>query len=99
MANDDAWQAGLDIGSGKNKKSKKKPNKNRADKDGPTSGAASGGGNPYSILKYLPLKHSGGKVKKTGAYRLKRGETVLTKTQMKSMRGKKSARKRVSGKA
>lgn len=33
-----------------------------------------------------PSYHRGGKVRKTGPARLKKGETVLTKTQMRKMR-------------
>lgn len=36
----------------------------------------------------LPVMHKGGTVRKTGAYRLKRGERVLTKKQQKRMIGK-----------
>ena len=94
---------------GKKKKHKKKGD---ADKQGKNTGttAASGGGNPWSILSYLPKifsggkGHSGGKVAQTGTYRLRKGELVLTKAQQKKVgikqRGKnKVAHKRVSGKA
>jgi hypothetical protein len=102
MANDDAWQAGIDIAN--NKKHNRK-GKNSADKQGGSTGTAgaSGGGNPWSILSYLPRLHKGGRVKKTGGYLLRKGEIVLTKKQQKSVGikqgGKKSTRKRVSGKA
>ena len=105
MANDDAWQAGLDIASGKNGGHKKKKKGNADKRAGKgkaastASGAKSGGGNPFSILHYLPKLHKGGKVKKTGAYRLRKGETVVTAKQMKAVHGKKTTRKRVSGKA
>jgi hypothetical protein len=37
-----------------------------------------------------PMMHSGGTVKRTGEYRLRKGERVMTKGQMKKMRGRKS---------
>jgi hypothetical protein len=44
----------------------------------------------------LDSYHSGGKVRKTGPARLKKGETVITKTQMKEIKrkGKKRGKKR-----
>ncbi len=99
MANDAAWQAGIDLGktSKYNRKNKRSGDKgNDASTASAAKGAAGGGGNPWSILSYLPKLHGGGKVRKTGAYRLKRGETVVTAKQMKTLRGKKSTRKRVA---
>ncbi len=109
MANDDAWQAGVDIAtSNKDRRKKKGAEK---DKNGAKTGAAGaqdaasgGGGNKWSILSYLPKLHSGGRVKKTGAYRLRKNEIVLTKGQQKTVGikqgGKKNApRKKVARKA
>ena len=58
--------------------------KKRGKKGG--SGGSSGGGNTDD--PGAPSYHSGGKVRKTGLARLKKGETVMTKGQMKKMRGK-----------
>ena len=107
MANDDAWQAGIDIASkhGDTKRAKKSAGKS-AQTVGAGAAQSGGGGkkNPWSILSYIPLKHSGGKVRKTGPYRLKKGERVLTATQQKSLglkkkRAKKSQNKRTITKA
>ena len=48
-----------------------------------------------SYTKKVPKYHSGGVVRKTGLARLRKGETVLTKTQMKDKKlgGKKSPAK------
>ncbi len=99
MANDAAWQAGVDIAQGK----KKKQTKIGSDKD-----TSDGKNKVGGLLGYMGKKigklHSGGTVKKTGNYRLRKGERVLTVAQQKSAGlkkvGKKNthARKRVAGK-
>ena len=43
-------------------------------------------------------KHSGGKVTKTGPYRLRKGEIVLTVGQQKAAGLKKTAKKKSTGK-
>lgn len=96
MANDEAWSSGWSQGEGAAQKRKDKKNKQK-DSQSNSSGSASGGGNPYSILSYLPKLHSGGKVKKTGAYRLKKGELVMTSTQQKSAGLKKYGKKKTAG--
>jgi hypothetical protein len=106
MASDEAWQAGVDIATGAKDKKKKKytgmSKKKMGGKDD-SSGEKTASGNPYSILSYLPKLHHGGKVKKTGNYRLRKKEVVLTVAQQKKAGllkkgGKKTARKRVAGK-
>lgn len=59
------------------------------------SGQASSGSSGHAEPE-LESYHSGGKVRKTGPARLKKGETVLTKGQMKEMKrkGKKRGKKR-----
>jgi hypothetical protein len=50
------------------------------------------GGESGSVGGDIAALHSGGKVRKTGSYRLRKGETVMTKGQVKRMkrgRGKK----------
>jgi hypothetical protein len=99
MADDAAWQAGVDIGT--EKKSQKKKN-------------GSSGNGKKEILGDLtsktpnpsdntPKLHKGGRVKRTGNYRLRKKEVVLTVAQQKAAgikRGKKksSVRKRVASK-
>jgi hypothetical protein len=161
MANDDAWQAGIDIAT-KNKKKKEDKKKNSQGSNGKGSSGSSGSsssgplGGLQSTIKSLmgfgggstsssgtgkshkkkgdtgtqkdgtsksdnaspkPDKftmsnpptlgqmHSGGKVKKTGNYRLRKKEIVLTATQakaagIKGAKGKKKSvsRKRISSK-
>lgn len=105
MANDAAWQSGTDIAESSKYRRKKKSGEGKGKNSGPTSGAAmNASGNPYNILNYLPKLHKGGSVKKTGNYRLKKGEKVLTGPQQKRAglkKGgkKKHAKKRVAGKA
>ena len=86
---------------GANKKSNKKNSKDDKSNKGASDSASSAksGGNPWSILSYIPKLHKGGKVRKTGVYRLKKGEKVITASQEKSCvkkRGKKSNRKVIS---
>jgi hypothetical protein len=93
MANADAFNSGFDAGMGK--KSKKKKGKGDGNSEliqQPT---------PATIAN--PMRHSGGKIRKTGDYRLRKGERVLTIAQQKAVgikKGKKKAhgRKRVAGK-
>jgi len=49
------------------------------------------------IVSPISNLHSGGKVKKTGPYRLRKGELVLTISQQKAAGLKKSWKKKVSG--
>ena len=104
MANDQAWQAGMDIAQGKKDKKTWKPT---GEGDAPKK---KGGGFGKKLLHVLsPIsnigsKHKGGSVKKTGNYRLKKGEKVLTGPQQKRAglkKGgkKKHAKKRIAGKA
>jgi len=110
MANQDAWQSGWDKGTATANKNKKKTDdtgdKDEKKKSSKKGSGSSSSGNPWSILNYIPKLHNGGKVKKTGNYRLRKKEVVLTATQakaagIKGAQGKKKtgARKRVSGKA
>lgn len=101
MANDDAWSSGWSQGDNAAQKRKDKPKKQKNDKNtGGTEDTVTGlSGNPYSILSYLPKLHSGGKVKKTGAYRLKKNEVVLTSTQAKAAGIKKGSKKTGSKKS
>ena len=74
---------------------------NQAEKEGNESGAkmkdnATSG--PMGALgKLMGSKHSGGKVTKTGPYRLRKGEIVLTVGQQKAA-GLKTAKKKSTGK-
>jgi hypothetical protein len=101
MANDAAWQAGVDIAQGNKKGKKDQETKKLGDdkdssKDDSSGNKKSGGmlglmGKGASSLgKQLGMKHSGGMVKKTGNYRLRKGERVLTVTQQKAVGLKKS---------
>jgi hypothetical protein len=47
-----------------------------------------------SAYKVIPKLHKGGRVPKTGNYRLKQGEIVLNKTQQTQLRKAKSAKTR-----
>ena len=99
MANDAAWQAGVDIAT-KNKDKNKDKKKDKKDGKGDQPASGGGGGNPYSILNYLPKLHKGTKrVKKTGPYIIKKGEAVLTSKQQKKAGLKTgSIKKRVASK-
>ncbi len=102
MANDAAWQAGVDIAS-KHKDDKK--NKGSWGNFGQTQQPKeSGWKKAMHVLFPISNFDKGGKVKKTGVYKLKKGERVLTVAQQKAhglkKGGKKKAtsRKRVSSK-
>jgi hypothetical protein len=96
MANDDAWSAGWAQGSGAAQKRKDKKDKTKTEKPKQFSGSL----DPSTLASF----HKGGTVKKTGPYRLRKGEKVLTIQQQKSAglknTGKKKAsyRKRVASK-
>ncbi len=97
MANEAAWTSGWQQGSDQSKKDKDKKDQSNQGKP------QSSGGNPWSILSYLPRLHKGGKVKRTGGYLLRKGEIVLTPKQaqkhgIKSGRKKSHGHKRVSAK-
>lgn len=84
MANDDAWSSGWQQGAGAAQKKKDKKAQGGASKSGiaPTGDMS------------LPKLHSGGKVKKTGNYRLRKGEAVLTIGQQKEVGIKKDGKKK-----
>jgi len=84
MANDDAWASGWSQGAGAAQKKKDKK----------ALAPAKAGIAPTGDLGGLPKLHSGGKVKKTGNYRLRKGEAVLTVTQQKEAGIKKSGKKK-----
>jgi hypothetical protein len=107
MANDDAWQAGIDIaaqrqgkqgqqGQGKEQKQKlSKPVGQVTTSDGQTLTPSA----PMKLSNY----HKGGKVKKTGPANLRKGEIVMTAKQqqkagLKKGKKKASAKKRVASK-
>ena len=80
MANVDAFNQGFDAGMGKTDQKKKKSTKDNNTNSGPVSQP----GYDFSSRYAMPKLHKGGKVKRTGAYRLKKGEIVLTAVQAKS---------------
>ena len=104
MANTDAWSSGWQKGTDVAQKNKNKgQGKGKQGGTGAPAGGTAGGGNPYSILSLLPKLHKGGKVKKTGPYRLRKGEIVLTAEQqkehgLKKGKGKATGRKRMASK-
>ncbi len=88
MANDEAWQAGMDIAS-------KRKNKKNGKGNLLVQASADKMASPKSFKK-------GGKVKKSGYARVHKDEVVLTAGQAKGRRKsgkKKAARKRVARKA
>ena len=85
MANDDAWSAGWSQGSGAAQKKKDK-------KKSTVPKQFSGYVDPAGLFSF----HKGGTVKKTGAYRLKKGEKVLTVAQQKSVGIKSTGKKKSS---
>lgn len=92
MANDAAWQAGVDIAT--NKKGKGKKKSQLLQQPSPSTLADPG--------KYASY-HKGGTVKKTGNYRLRKKEVILTVAQQKAVglkggKKKSSVRKRVASK-
>lgn len=87
MANDDAWSSGWQQGAGAAQK--KKDDKANKSKLGSLKGVA-----PTGDLSDIPKLHSGGKVKKTGNYRLRKGEAVLTIGQQKEAGIKKDGKKK-----
>lgn len=102
MANDAAWQAGVDIAQ-----KKKSDNKSKKDSWGnfgqPQKPKESGWKKFLHIASPISNLHSGGRVKRTGNYRLRKGELVLTVSQqkeygLKKKTSKKSSRKRVGSK-
>ena len=94
MANDDAWQAGVDIATNKKDKQKQPKQKkqpkpvNKITTSDPTLGELYPSAMPSGFKK-------GGKVKKTGVALVHKGERVLTAKQAKK---KSHGRKRVAGK-
>ena len=110
MANDDAWQAGIDIASDRKDKQKKNAKKPKTGA-GETADAAKGGGGGGGIFNKImhvlsPISNlkTGGRVRKTGLHKLHKGELVLTAKQqraagLKKSKGKAHSRKRVAGKA
>jgi hypothetical protein len=98
MANDEAWQAGMDIAA-KGKYGKRGKKAKDAESGGKALGDVAGG----VVASLLPTLHKGGRVRKTGNYRLKKGEVVLTVAQqkahgLKKEKRKSSSRKRVAAK-
>jgi hypothetical protein len=77
---------------------------NQAEKEGNESGAkmkdkaTKGPLGAIGGLAPMGSKHSGGKVTKTGPYRLRKGEIVLTVGQQKAAGLKKTAKKKSTGK-
>ena len=94
MANDEAWQAGVDIATRhKNKlKAQKSQKEPKAVRKITTSDPSLGELTPSAVPK---IYRKGGKVKKTGVALVHRGEYVLTAKQAKK---KAHGRKRVAGK-
>ena len=96
MANADAFNQGFDAGMSKTDQKKKKPGKDTNTNSGPVSQP----GYDWSSRYEKPVAgtmHKGGTVKKTGNYRLKKGEKVLTIAQQKAV-GLKTGKKKPTGK-
>lgn len=96
MANDQAWQAGVDIAT-------KRKSKNGGMGDGgpkkyskPVGKITTSDGQTLTPSEPMAYKR-GGKVKKTGVALVHRGEEVLTKKEAKKYH-KKTTRKRVASK-
>ena len=88
MANDAAWQAGVDIATGNKDKKKAKGKGGSKLLDQP---------NPSTVAD--PSKyHKGGKVKKGGWAKVKKHEVVLTVGQQKAAGLKKGGKKKASHK-
>ena len=97
MANEDAWNTGWALGM--KSAARKKKTKGAADKTADMGKIVA-----TRDLKAKPGAYKkGGKVRKSGAYNLHKGEIVLTKSQAKMCSGKptkkKGARKRIATKA
>jgi hypothetical protein len=90
MANDEAWQAGVDIAQKKKSKSQSKA--------GDPQKKEGWGKRFLHALSPISNLHKGGTVKKTGEYRLKKGERVLTGPQQKRAGLKKSGKKKAGKK-
>ena len=94
MADNGAWQDGVDI-AGKSKYGHKNRDKNNQDQQ--QAPKKKSGGGLFSKLMHVafPISnlHKGGTVKKTGVYKLKKGEKVLTAAQQKAHGIKKTTKK------
>lgn len=101
MANEDAWNAGWNIGM-KSAAGRKKKKKGAARDTG--KAADTGKIAPTGDLKATPGSYKkGGKVRRSGMAKVHKGEIVLTAAQAKMCTGKptkkKGARKRIATKA
>jgi hypothetical protein len=83
---------GKDISAFMQKRGDRKKKRKR---DSDSSSGGSSGSNPQGsgVDPSLTSYHSGGKVRKTGPANLRKGETVLTKGQMKKMRSGRGKRR------
>ena len=88
MANDDAWSSGWAQGSGAAQKKKDKKSAAQPQKQSGMNMLAGAVG----------AFHKGGKVKKTGNYRLRKGEAVLTVKQQREVGIKKGGKKKANHK-
>jgi hypothetical protein len=90
MANEDAWDIGWKAGSGATKK--KKSTKSTDDSGGGDAWGAGwkAGSGKASKRKVQSFKH-GGKVQKTGIYRLHKGEMVVPLKKAKAKQSRKRA--------
>ncbi len=95
MANDQAWQAGMDIAAGGKYRRGNKDDGGPKKYAKPVSQITTSSGQTLTPAKPMAYK-KGGKVKKTGVALVHKGEVVLTKAEAK--KHKKTSRKRVASK-
>jgi hypothetical protein len=110
MANVDAFNSGFDMGSGK-KSPKKKTGEKDGQDSGKATGLKGYLGKKFGKHNNSPKQfsepeegpvasaysfHKGGTVKKTGNYRLRKGEKVLTISQQKAAGIKKGGKKKAN---
>ena len=95
MANDTAWQAGMDIAAGGKYRKGKKDDGGPQKYSKPVGQITTSDNQTLTPSKPMAFK-KGGKVKKTGVALVHKGEVVLTKAEAK--RYKKTTKKRVASK-
>ena len=95
MANDEAWQAGMNIAAGSKYRKGKSSDGGKKNYSDPIGQITTSDGAKLTPSKPMAFK-KGGKVKKTGVALVHKGEVVLTKAEAK--KHKKTSRKRVASK-
>ena len=96
MANDDAWQAGVDIATNKKDKQQKPKQKTQPKPVDKVTTSDPTLGELYPSA--MPQFKKGGKVKRTGVAYVHKNERVLTAKEAKKYAKNKGTRKRVASK-